>query len=51
MKNLLIIGHPSENSFCYSGIFLTIKNTLKKIMKKQRLLICIEIVLLDLEKN
>ena len=30
MKNLLIIGHPSENSFCYSGIFLTIKNTLKK---------------------
>ena len=30
MKNLLIIGHPNENSFCYSGIFLTIKNTLKK---------------------
>ena len=30
MKNLLIIGHQNENSFCYSGIFLTIKNTLKK---------------------
>jgi NAD(P)H dehydrogenase (quinone) len=30
MKNVLIIGHPNENSFCYSGIFLTIKNTLKK---------------------
>tara|TARA_B100001057_G_C22760740_1_gene915642 strand:- start:209 stop:787 length:579 start_codon:yes stop_codon:yes gene_type:complete len=30
MKNLIIIGHPNENSFCYSGIFLTIKSVLKK---------------------
>ena len=30
MKNLIIIGHPNKSSFCYNGIFLTIKNTLKK---------------------
>ena len=30
MKNLIIIGHPDQNSFCYNGIFLTIKSVLQK---------------------
>jgi NAD(P)H dehydrogenase (quinone) len=25
MKNLILIGHPDRNSFCYNGIFNTIK--------------------------
>ena len=29
MKNLLIIGHPDKNSFCFNGIFKTILNELK----------------------
>ena len=28
MKNLIIIGHPDMNSFCYNGIFKTVKNEL-----------------------
>jgi len=28
MKNLIIIGHPNKESFCYSGIFETIKSEL-----------------------
>ena len=28
MKNLIIIGHPDKNSFCYNGIYKTIKNEL-----------------------
>lgn len=28
MKNLIIIGHPDTNSFCYNGIFKTVKNEL-----------------------
>ena len=28
IKNLIIIGHPNENSFCYNGIMKTIKKTL-----------------------
>lgn len=28
MKNLIIIGHPNQESFCYDGIFKTIKKTL-----------------------
>ena len=28
MKNLIIIGHPNMNSFCYNGIFKTVKNEL-----------------------
>ena len=28
MKNLIIIGHPDKNSFCYNGIFKTVKNEL-----------------------
>ena len=30
MKNLIIVGHPNEESFCYSGIFKTVKNELSK---------------------
>ena len=28
MKNLIIIGHPDMNSFCYNGIYKTVKNEL-----------------------
>ena len=28
MRNLIIIGHPDMNSFCYNGIFKTVKNEL-----------------------
>ena len=30
MKNLIIIGHPYKNSFCYNGIFKTIYNEINK---------------------
>jgi|TARA_B100000780_G_scaffold144285_1_gene100895 putative NADPH-quinone reductase len=30
MKNLIIIGHPNTESFCYDGIFKTIKSELSK---------------------
>ena len=30
MKNLIIIGHPNKESFCYGGIFKTVKNQLSK---------------------
>ena len=26
MKNLIVIGHPDKQSFCYNGIFSTIKS-------------------------
>ena len=26
MKNLIVIGHPDQNSFCYNGIYSTIKS-------------------------
>lgn len=29
MNNLIIIGHPDQKSFCYNGIFKTIKETLE----------------------
>jgi len=29
MKNLIIIGHPDQNSFCYDGIFKTIKTSIE----------------------
>ena len=29
MKNLIVIGHPDKNSFCYNGIFKTIKNEME----------------------
>ena len=29
MKNLIVIGHPDINSFCYNGIFKTIKNEME----------------------
>ena len=28
MNNLVIIGHPEKDSFCYNGIFKTIKNSI-----------------------
>ena len=28
MNNLIIIGHPKKDSFCYDGIFKTIKNSI-----------------------
>ena len=30
MKNLIIVGHPDINSFCYSGIYKTIQDELSK---------------------
>ena len=30
MKNLIIIGHPNVESFCYDGIFKTIYSELSK---------------------
>ena len=29
MNNLIIIGHPDQNSFCYNGIFKTIKTSIE----------------------
>ena len=29
MKNLIVVGHPDESSFCYNGIFKTIVNEMK----------------------
>ena len=29
LKNLIVVGHPDENSFCYNGIFKTIVNEMK----------------------
>ena len=29
MKNLVVIGHPDKKSFCYSGIYKTIKNEME----------------------
>ena len=30
MNHLIIIGHPDKNSFCYNGIFQTIKQEMSK---------------------
>lgn len=30
MKNLIIIGHPDQSSFCFDGIFKTVLNGLQK---------------------
>ena len=30
MNHLIIIGHPDKNSFCYNGIFQTIKEEMSK---------------------
>ena len=30
MKNLVIIGHPSEESFCYNGIFKTVIENIER---------------------
>lgn len=38
MKYLLIIGHPDKKSFCYNGIFKTIKNLMKKYKKDYKII-------------
>ncbi len=30
MKNLVIIGHPNKDSFCYNGIFKTVKENIER---------------------
>ena len=30
MNNLIVIGHPDKKSFCYNGIFKTIKGEIEK---------------------
>ena len=30
MKNLIVIGHPNKESFCYNGILKTIEKTLRR---------------------
>ena len=30
MKNLIVIGHPDEQSFCYNGIFSIIKSEIEE---------------------
>ncbi len=30
MNNLIIVGHPNKESFCYSGIAKTIKESLEQ---------------------
>jgi len=30
MKNLVIIAHPSQDSFCYNGIFKTVKENIER---------------------
>jgi len=30
MKNLIVVGHPNEKSFCYNGIMKTIERELRK---------------------
>lgn len=43
MKNLIVIGHPNEESFCYSGIMKTIQDTLESNSE--------EVQLIDLYRN
>lgn len=43
MRNLIVIGHPNVESFCYNGILKTIKNTL--IEQNQ------EVEIIDLYRN
>ena len=37
MKNLIVIGHPDKKSFCYNGIFKTLKRELRKHKDKEEL--------------
>ena len=30
MKNLIVVGHPDVESFCYNGIFKTVKEGIEK---------------------
>ncbi|MFL2623236.1 MAG: hypothetical protein ACJ0P6_01880 [Flavobacteriaceae bacterium] len=48
MKNLVIIAHPNEDSFCYNGILRRSKN-IERSGQDLKLSICTEIVLQDPE--
>ena len=37
MKNLIVIAHPDQNSFCYNGIFKTIVNELESANEEVRI--------------
>tara|TARA_B100001769_G_C22095588_1_gene591049 strand:+ start:903 stop:1478 length:576 start_codon:yes stop_codon:yes gene_type:complete len=38
MKNLVIIAHPDKNSFCYNGIFKTIKECIEESDQELRVI-------------
>ena len=38
MKNLVIIAHPDKNSFCYNGIFKTIKECIEESGQELRVI-------------
>jgi NAD(P)H dehydrogenase (quinone) len=38
MKNLVIIGHPDQASFCYNGIFKTVVNTLEAAQQEYKVI-------------
>lgn len=38
MKNLVIIGHPDQSSFCYNGIFKTVVDTLEATQQEYKVI-------------
>lgn len=38
MRNLIIIGHPNKDSFCYNGIFKTVISELEKVGEQIRII-------------
>lgn len=38
MKNLVIIGHPDQGSFCYNGIFKTVVDTLEATQQEYKVI-------------
>ena len=38
MKNLIVIGHPKKDSFCYNGIMKTIKQELNKYKEEIKII-------------
>ena len=38
MKNLVIIGHPDQSSFCYNGIFKTVIDTLEAAQQEYKVI-------------
>ena len=45
MKNLIVIGHPDQQSFCYNGIFRPSNQKLRQVDKSWKSSICIAIAL------